>query len=66
MRNARLYIAQAGIKIAKRNINHLTYADDTSLITESEEKLKSLLMVKEESDNAGLKFNIHCGGLCKV
>ena len=49
----------AGIKIAKRNINHLRYADDTSLITESEEKLKSLLMrVKEESDNAGLKLNI--------
>ena len=49
----------AGIKIAKRNINHLRYADDTSLITESEEKLKNLLMrVKEESDNAGLKLNI--------
>ena len=51
--------AQAGIKIARRNINNLRYADDTTLMTESEEKLKSLLMkVKEESEKAGLKLNI--------
>ena len=51
--------AQAGIKIARRNINYLRYADDTSLMVESEEKLKSLLMkVKEESEKAGLKLNI--------
>ena len=51
--------AQAGIKIAGRNINNLRYADDTSLMAESEEELKSLLMkVKEESETAGLKFNI--------
>ena len=51
--------AQAGIKIARRNINNLRYADDTTLMTESEEELKSLLMkVKEESENAGLKLNI--------
>ena len=51
--------AQAGIKIAERNINHLRYADDTTLIAESEEELKSLLMkVKEESEKIGLKFNI--------
>ena len=51
--------AQAGIKIARRNINNLRYADDTSLIAESEEELKSLLMkVKEESEKAGLKLNI--------
>ena len=50
MRNARLYEAQAGIKIARRNINNLRYADDTTLVAESEEELKSLLMkVKEES-----------------
>ena len=59
MRNARLDEAQAGIKIAGRNINHLRYADDTTLIAESEEELKSLLMkVKEESEKVGLKLNI--------
>ena len=59
MRNARLDEAQAGIKTAKRNINNLRYADDTTLMTESEEELKSLLMeVKEESEKVGLKFNI--------
>ena len=58
MRNARLDEAQAGIKIAGRNINHLRYADDTTVMEESEE-LKSLLMkVKEESEKVGLKFNI--------
>ena len=58
MRNARLDEAQAGIKIAGRNINNLRYADDTTLLAESEE-LKSLLMeVKEESEKTGLKFNI--------
>ena len=59
MRNARLDEAQAGIKIAGRNINNLRYADDTTLMAESEEELKSLLMeVKEESEKAGLKLNI--------
>ena len=59
MRNAGLDEAQAGIKIARRNINHLRYADDTTLMAESEEELKSLLMkVKEESEKAGLKLNI--------
>ena len=59
MWNARLHEAQAGIKIAGRNINNLRYADDTTLTTESEEELKSLLMkVKEESEKAGLKLNI--------
>ena len=59
MRNARLEETQAGIKIAKRNINHLRYADDTTLMAESEEELKSLLMkVKEESEKVGLKLNI--------
>ena len=59
MRNAGLEEAQAGIKIARRNINNLRYADDTSLMTESEEELKSLLMkVKEDSENVGLKLNI--------
>ena len=59
MRNARLEEAQAGIKIAGRNINNLRYADDTTLIIESEEELKSLLMkVKEESEKADLKVNI--------
>ena len=54
MRNARLDEAQAGIKIARRNINNLRYADDTTLMAESEEELKSLLMtVKEESEKAG-------------
>ena len=60
MWNARLEEAQAGIKIAGRNINHLRYADDTTLMAESEEELKSLLMkVREESENVGLKLNIH-------
>ena len=59
MRNAGLEEAQAGIKIAGRNINHLRYADDTTLMAESEEELKSLLMkVKEESEKVGLKFSI--------
>ena len=59
MRNAGLDEAQAGIKIAGRNINNLRYADDTTLMAESEEKLKSLLMkVKEESEKVGFKFNI--------
>ena len=59
MWNARLDEAQAGIKIAERNINNLRYADDTTLTTESEEELKSLLMkVKEESEKVGLKLNI--------
>ena len=59
MQNPRLDEAQAGIKIAGRNINDLTYTVDTTLITESEEELKSLLIkVKEESEKAGLKLNI--------
>ena len=59
MRNAGLEEAQAGNKIAGRNINNLRYADDTTLMAESEEELKSLLMkVKEESEKVGLKFNI--------
>ena len=59
MRNARLDETQAGIKIAGRNINNLRYANDTTLMAESEEKLKSLLIkVKEESEKAGLKLNI--------
>ena len=59
MRNSGLEEAQAGIKIARRNINNLRYADDTTLTAESEEELKSLLMkVKEESEQVGLKFNI--------
>ena len=59
MRNSGLEEAQAGIKIAGRNINNLRYADDTTLIAESEEELKGLLMkVKEESEKAGLKLNI--------
>ena len=59
MRNTGLEEAQAGIKIARRNINNLRCADDTTLMAESEEKLKSLLMkVKEESENVGLKLNI--------
>ena len=57
MRNARLDEAQAGIKTARRNINNLRYADDTTLMSESEE-LKSLLKMKEESENVGLKLNI--------
>ena len=60
MRNARLDEAQTGIKLARRNINNLRYADDTTLITESQEELKSLLIkVKEKSEKAGLKLNIH-------
>ena len=59
MRNAGLEETQAGIKIARRNINNLRYADDTTLMAESEEELKSLLMkVKEESQKVGLKLNI--------
>ena len=59
MRNARLEKAQAGINIAGRNINNLKYADDTTLMAESEEELKSFLMkVKEESEKFGLKLNI--------
>ena len=60
MQNARLDELQAGIKIARRNINNLRYADDTSLVAESKEELKSFLMkVKEDSEEAGLKLNIH-------
>ena len=58
MRNAGLEEAQAGIKIDGRNINNLRYADDTTLMAESEEELKSLLKVKEESEKFGLKLNI--------
>ena len=59
MQNARLDEAQAGLKIARKNINNLRYADDTTLMAESEEELKSLLMkVKEEREKAGLKLNI--------
>ena len=59
MRNAGLEEAQAGIKIARRHINNLRYADDTSLMSEREDELKSLLMkVKEESEKVGLKLNI--------
>ena len=59
MRNAGREEAQAGIKIARRNINNLRYADDTTLVAESEEELKNLLMkVKEENENVGLKLNI--------
>ena len=59
MRNAGLDEAWAGVKIARRNINNLRYADDTTLMTESEEELKRLLMkVKEECEKVGLKFNI--------
>ena len=59
MRNARLEEAQAGVKIARRNLNNLRYADDTTLMAGSEEELKSLLMkVKEESEKVGLKLNI--------
>ena len=59
MKNARFDEAQAGIKIARRNINNVRYADDTTLMAESEEELKSLLMkVREESEKVGLKLNI--------
>ena len=60
MQNVRLDVSQARIKIVRRNSNNLRYADDTSLMSESEEKLKSLLMkLKEESEKASLKLNIH-------
>ena len=60
MRNSGLEEAQAGVKTSQRNINNLRYADDTTLMAESKEELKSLLMkVKEESENVGLKLNIH-------
>ena len=58
MRNTGLEEAQAGIKIARGNINNLRYADDTTLMAESEEELKSLLQVKEESENFGIKLNV--------
>ena len=58
MRNTGLDEAQAGIKIARRNINNLRYADDTTLMTENEEELKSLLMKVKESEKVGLKLNI--------
>ena len=58
MQNAGLGEAQAGMKIARRNINNLRYADDTTFMAESEEELKSFLKVKEESEKAGLKLNI--------
>ena len=58
MRNTGLDEAQAGMKIARRNINNLRYADDTTLMAESEEELKSLLKVREESEKAGIKLNI--------
>ena len=58
MRNARLHEAQAGIKIARRNINNLRYADDTTLMAESEELKSFLMKVKEESEKVGLKLNI--------
>ena len=58
MQNARLNDSQAGIKIARRNINNLSYADDPILMAESEEELTSLLRVKEEREKAGLKLNI--------
>ena len=58
MRNAELEEAQAGIKIARRNINNLRYADDTTLMAESEEELKSLLMKMKGSEKVGLKLNI--------
>ena len=67
MRNTGLEEAQAGIKIAGRNINNLRYADDTTLMAESEEKLKSLLMrVKEESEKAGLKLMYTPGGFMSM
>ena len=63
MRNAGLDEAQAGIKISRRDINSLRYVDDTTLMVESEEELKNLLMkVKEESEKVGLKLNIHAIG----
>ena len=66
MRNAGLHEAQAGIKIAGRNINNVRYADDTTVMAESEEELKSLLMkVKEESEKVGLKLNIQKTNIVK-
>ena len=65
MRNTGLKEAQAGIKITRRNINNLRYADDTTLMAESEEELKTLLMkVKEESEKVGLKLNIQKIEIC--
>ena len=65
MRNARLEQAQAGIKIARRNINNLRYADDTTLMAESEEELRRLFMkMKEESEKTSLKLNIQKGRSC--
>ena len=58
MQNARLDESEGGIKISRRNINNLRYSDDTNLMAESEEELKSLLKLKEDSEKAGLKFNI--------
>ena len=58
MRNARLDEAQAGIKVARRNINSVRYADDTTLMAENKDELKSLLMKVKESEKVGLKFNI--------
>ena len=67
MRNAGLDEAQAGVKIARRNINNLRYADDTTLMAESEEELKSLLMkVKDESEKVGLKLNIQKTGSWQI
>ena len=67
MRNAGLEETQAGIKVARRNINNLRYADDTTLMAESKEELKSLLKnVKEESEKAGLKFNIRKRRSCHL
>ena len=67
MQNAGLEEAQAGIKIVRRNINNLRYADDTTLMAESEEELKRLLMkVKEESENAGLNINIQKNKDCGI
>ena len=58
MQNARLDVSEAGIKIVRRNVSNVRYADDTTLMAESEEELKSLLKVKEEHEKAGLKLNI--------
>ena len=67
MRNAGLDEVQAGIKISGRNINNLRYADDTTLMAESQEELKSLLMkVKEESEKVGLKLNVQKTKICPV
>ena len=67
MRNAGLGEAQAGIKIVARNINNLRYTDDTTLMAESGEELKRLLMkVKKESEKAGLKINIHNDPICEL